>query len=133
MNAEIKLQLPNLPRKLNKREADITPRIEAWFQKNYHFDVAIEVKATKTGSIPASAVKPHQLKALLQVQTPEGLAYKIPDALHIRLPFDFFVLKNCHSFVVAVFLSHKVCLAFDPKYWNGAKPTTCPTFSIPLW
>ncbi len=66
--------LPELTRVLNKREANITPLVMRWFRENYPFDVAIEVKATKTGSIPFKAVADHQLKALKQVQTKEGLS-----------------------------------------------------------
>ena len=125
--------LPPLPRTLKKREAEITHRILSWFQKNYQNSVALEIKVTKTGSIPAKAVLDHQLKALKQVQTASGLSYKIPDASHLRLPFDAFQMKNCESFVVAVFLTHKKCLAFDPHVWKGAKPTTVPTFPVALW
>lgn len=126
--------LPDLPRRLNKREQSISPRVMAWLQDHYHQTIPFEIKATKTGSIPKSAVADHQLKSLLECQTERGFLYKIPDNARIRLPFDGFLIKNTPSFVICVFLTHKVCLAFDPRVWNGAKPTSIDqTFSIPLW
>jgi len=126
--------LPDLPRKLQKREQSITPRVLEWFNKNFPFSVALEIKATKTASIPPSALLPHQLQALLAVQSEAGLTHKISDAGRIRQPFDAFQMKKTRSFVVCVFLSHKVCLAIDPAKWNGASiNSTNQTFSIPLW
>lgn len=123
-------QLPDLNRKLKKREAEVTPRILKWFSDNYPHSVALEIKATKTGSIPPSALLPHQLKSLLEVQSMTGLTHKISDIGRIRQPFDAFQLKNAHSFVVCAFLSHKVCLAIDPKDWQGAKPDSPCQFKL---
>jgi|TARA_R100001530_G_scaffold100538_1_gene69890 hypothetical protein len=113
--------LPPLTKVLNKREAKITPRVLKWFSKNYPFSVALEIKATKTNSIPGSALKSHQKKALIAVQSEAGLSYKIPDASYLRLPFDAFQLKNTKSFVVACFLEKGICLAIPPEKWRGAK------------
>ena len=124
--------LPELPRKLQKRESKITPQILAWFRLNYPHSCAIEIKVTKTRSIPASALKPHQKQALLQAQSELGITWKIPDTSRTRLPFDAFQLKNSHAFVVACFLNHGVYLAIDPAKWIGATPETIPTFPILL-
>lgn len=126
--------LPDLPRKLNKREADITPRILDWFRDSYPYSVAIEIKVTKKNTIPRSALLPHQLKSLLDAQSGHGITHKISDIGRIRQPFDAFQLKNAHSFVVCAFLNHKLCFAFDPKQWKGASiHSTNQIFSIPLW
>ena len=127
-------ELPDLNRKLKKREAEITPRVLDWFRKNYPFSCAIEIKATKKATIPASALLPHQLQSLLAVQSEAGLTHKISDIGRIRQPFDAFQLKNAQSFGVCAFLSHKLCFAFDPKSWNGASINSRDQiFSIPLW
>lgn len=88
-----------------------------------HFDksCAIEIKSTQTNSIPASAVKPHQLQALLDAQTERGLVYKIPDTGHVRTPMDAFVLKKAESYVIACFPHKSICLAIKPQDWKGCK------------
>lgn len=124
--------LPDLPRQLIKREANITPKILDWFHVHYPHNVALEIKATKTNSIPKSAVKDHQLIALIMAQTKTGLTYKIPDNGRVRQPFDAFQFKNAHSFVVCAFLKQRIALAIDPNKWNGATPKSDHIFSIPL-
>jgi len=104
----------------------------SWFEKNYPHSVALEIKSTNGNTIPRSSLKDHQLKALLSVRSDHGLIFKIPDSSRTRLPFDAFQMKNTQSFVIACFPKHKICLAIDPDKWDGAKPTTIPTFSIPL-
>jgi len=124
--------LPDLPKKLQKREAKITPLVLKWFQKNFPFSCALEIKATKTNTISKSALKEHQCKALIAVQSMSGLSYKIPDNSRIRLPFDAFQLKGTQSFVVACFLKERICLAIDPKDWEGANSGSDCIFSFPL-
>ena len=127
-------QLPDLTRKLNKREASISPRILEWFHTKYPYSWFIEIKATKTNTIPLSAVKPHQLKALIDCQSPTGFKHKMSDIGRIRQPFDAFGAKNAHAFVVCAFLSHHLCFAFDPSTWHGASINSKDQiFSIPLW
>lgn len=101
-----------------------------WFQKNYPSSVALEIKATQTNSIPFSAVKPHQMKALLAVRSEEGLIFKIPDSSHTRLPFDTIQYKKTPSFVVACFTKHGICLAIPPEKWQGARPDSPCDFSL---
>lgn len=125
-------ELPDLPRKLNKREASITPKIIKWFKENYPESVALEIKITKTNSIPRSALLPHQQKALIAVQTAQGLTHKLSDIGHIRQPFDAFIMKNTRSFVIACLPKHKVALAILPQNWNGANRTAPCEFKIPL-
>lgn len=104
----------------------------AWLQDHYHQTIPFEIKATKTGSIPRSAVQDHQLKSLLACQTDRGFIYKIPDNARIRLPFDGFLIKNTPSFIIAVFLKQKIALAINPKNWNGANIHTPAEFTFHL-
>jgi hypothetical protein len=94
--------------------------------------VALEIKATKKNTIPASALLPHQKQALIAVQTPQGLTHKLSDIGRIRQPFDAFQFRNAKSFIIVCFLTQKVYLAIDPKKWNGANPNTPAVFKIKL-
>jgi len=86
------MQLPELPKQRNHKEADITPLVAQWFLDNWEGDVAIEVKVGK------NTLLPHQYAALKQVE--EGkFKWKIPD-LGARNPFDVIVLKQATAFVV---------------------------------
>lgn len=84
--------MEELPRKLNKREAKITPKVMQWFLNNYPDDVAVEIKYGK------NKLKTHQLTALSMVSQGKFI-HKLPDMGKIQ-PFDFFMLKNAHAFVV---------------------------------
>lgn len=86
------MQLPELPRQLNKREAKIDSKVLEWFANNYPYTVAVEVK------IKGNKVLPHQELALKEVQN-GSFKYKIADS-GIRLPFDGFVLKGAEAYVV---------------------------------
>lgn len=124
--------MPELPRILNKREARITPRIMDWFDKNYPDNWFIEVKQTTGNTIPFSAVKPHQLKALKAIRSKQGMKHKLSDAGHTRQPFDAFGVKKSHSFVVACFLKHHIALVIDPNKWSGASYNDPCEFKISL-
>lgn len=106
--------------------------MENWFLNQYPFDVLVEVKATKTNSIPFLSVKPHQLQSLKDVRTPKGKVHKMSDIGRIQQPADFWMLKNSHSFVVACFLKEKICLAIDPNKWEGARVDSQCEFQIKL-
>jgi hypothetical protein len=126
------MDLPDLPRVLNKREAHITPKVMSWFHKNYQKDWAIEIKATATNSIPFSAVKPHQLQSLLEARSKKGFKHKLSDALRQRQPFDAFGFKGADTFVVACFTKHGICLAIEPDNWQGARIDTPCAFTFHL-
>lgn len=108
----------NAPRK--KREQSVTPFIVQWFKDNYPGSVALEVKATKTRSIPESALMPHQKSALLEASSMRGIGHKIADTGR-RLPFDAFVLKNTPAFVVACFTADSVAFAIPVEEWRGVR------------
>ncbi len=125
--------LPALPRKLKKREANVTPTILQYFREHFDDCAAIEIKATDKNTIPASALAPHQEAALRAASKGgKGLCYKISDAAHIRLPFDAFMLKGVRAFVIAAFTTHGIALAIPVEQWQGATPRTRCSFKIPL-
>jgi len=84
--------MPPLPKKRKSKEADITPRVIAWFEKNYPYTVALEIK------VDNNKLLPHQESALKTVG--DGVfSYKIPDG-RFRNPFDAIVLQDAHPYVV---------------------------------
>lgn len=86
------MELPPLPKKYNRKESKVDGLVINWFKENYPFSCAIEVKVGKNKLLP------HQELALKEV-TNGSFGYKIADS-GIRLPFDGFVLKGAHAFVV---------------------------------
>ncbi len=111
--------LPTLPRTLNKREANITPKVLKCLATLLPGSWAVEIKATSGKSIPLSAVQPHQLLALKQVKT-QGVVHKISDEARRKQPFDAFKVKG-DAYVVACFTSDGICLVIDANLWNGAR------------
>lgn len=72
---------------------------------------AFEFKVAKT-SLPFDSVQPHQIQALLHVKHSE-LYWKIPDAGY-QNPFDAFVLRNAHAYVVVRYSSKNwYCIDID--------------------
>ena len=64
----------------------------------------VEIKLTKTGSIPFSALAEHQEKALLR--SLEGHYMKIPDPMGGvggQLPYDVYYIVAEHAFVAVMF------------------------------
>ncbi len=93
--------LPNLPKQIKKKEADFTTKtFRKWLlsQSNFYTS-AFEIKQTETDSLPFSAVKDHQIAALLSVRK-NGLLYKISDESRGAKPFDMFFMKNDEAYVV---------------------------------
>lgn len=97
--------MDDLPRKLKKREASITPDVMRWFENNYPKSVALEVK------IKGGKIKPHQEAALNQVAKGR-FSYKIPD-MGRRNCFDAFVLIQADPFLVTC--DKGVCEAINKK------------------
>lgn len=79
---------------------------------------ALEIKFTRTGSIPFKAVVEHQRQGLLHAKT-GSVVFKIPD-LGLQNPFDAFVLRNTEAWVVAVYYEPrrpKIAVFVDIEAW----------------
>ncbi len=113
--------LPDLPKVLKKREATVTPRVLKWVKEHVSDSCGIEIKATSTRSIPASALADHQRLALKTVKG-DGLVWKITDEARRQQPFDAFKVKG-HGYVVACFTGpgDRTCLVIDVDEWQGAR------------
>lgn len=84
--------IEKLPKKYKRNEAKVDGLVLKWFEDNYPYSCAVEVKVGKNKLLP------HQEIALKQV-TDGAFSYKIPD-MGVRNPFDGFILKGAHAFVV---------------------------------
>ena len=89
--------MEELPRVLRKREAQKTSNILLHF----NYTCAIEIKQTRTDTLYANSIQPHQRDALLAAK--HGvLRYKIPD-MGRRNPFDGIILAGVPAFVVVAY------------------------------
>lgn len=98
------MKLPELPRKRKKDEADVTPDVMAWFERNYtENSYVVEVK------VKGGRLKRHQPSALRQVD--DGFFdLKLKD-WGGRNPFDFFGIRGADAFVVVV--DKRDCVAYS--------------------
>ncbi len=113
--------LPDLPQKKDKLEARVTTeKIMPWIKKNLG-TCAIEIKATYKKSIPVSAVKEHQIKALMAVHM-GTFVHKLSDAGHTRQPFDAIVMQKMPAYVIAAFCGddERIALVIPIEKWHGA-------------
>lgn len=92
------MQLPNLPKILNKREARWTTIIfRKWLEKK-GITAVFEIKFSTKDSIAFDAIKEHQIWNLLKVRH-QTFVYKIPD-MGERSPFDIFSMKEMPAYIV---------------------------------
>ena len=115
--------LPELPKILKKGEAKVSTQVLSWFKKNHPSSCALEIKNTTKNTIPKSAVLPHQLLALKDSKSSNGLIHKLSDESRRQQPYDAFMLKNADAYVVACFSKYGYCLMIPVDEWNGAKYT----------
>lgn len=81
-------------------ERDLTARIGKRFRDDPRFtNCAVEVKVSKSKTLPKTALKEHQRHAL-EVATNGSLYFKIPDDSFGQKPFDIFILKKAQSYLV---------------------------------
>lgn len=109
--------------------------IQTMFGKKNTVFGCFELKLCKTKSIRLDSVRPHQIAALLDVSSEEGLYHKINDApifqgMKTRFtspkPFDCFHLKNTPAYVVICFYiprKQKKCYFIEAVVWQ----TLCKT------
>ena len=85
-----------------KREAKFGTLFSHWLRANRKriSSTAFEYKQTTTNSLAFSAVKEHQIDALLACKSDEGFYFKIPDTSFCLLPFDAFFLRNAYAYVI---------------------------------
>lgn len=111
------------------KERDIQVRFGKWLKNNPHpLSSAYELKLCKGTSLPFSAVKEHQITALLAVKD-GGLYHRITDqpwmkdrpAFTYKKPFDCLWLNKISAYVVVVFYvprTPKIAYFIDILDWT---------------
>lgn len=89
------MELPELPKGKNRKEAKIDGRVAEWFSNNYHRPVILEVK------IKGGRVLEHQQRLLNQVAKTGKFKYKFPDGSR-RTPCDYVVIPKGAVGVLAI-------------------------------
>lgn len=89
--------MEKLPIVRRKREASKTPDI----LEKIMTTCAVEVKQTKTDTLPANSVKPHQRDNLLKAKH-RKFHYKIPDYGR-QNPFDAVILYLTDAYIVVIY------------------------------
>lgn len=90
-----------MSRKYNGREQNFTTQFLKWARYNKLSSFAFEAKVAIGKSLSFSAVKEHQIYALLQAK--KVFCYKISDFDRMQKPFDGFCLSKADGFVVIYF------------------------------
>lgn len=99
------MELPDLPKKYKRTEADVDGKVLNWLLKNYPISFALEVK------VGNNKVLPHQKTALAKV-TKGRYGKKIPD-MGQRNDFDAFGLINGDALVCTVTGKNVSCIVND--------------------
>lgn len=96
----MKTKLPDLPRVLNKKEAEWSTTVfRDWALKKFDYTVVFEVKHTRGKEyLSFSEVKSQQVRKMLQIRHDKFL-WKNPDTGE-ETPPDFFLLVREPTFVV---------------------------------
>ena len=71
------MTLPTLPRQIKQKEASFGVLFRAWIIKHPRYSCTLELKQTKTDSIPFSAVEPAQVAWALQISGPKGALVRV--------------------------------------------------------
>ena len=95
------MQLPELPKQREKREAGFGLTFRAWVEKNPQFSGAFELKQCNS-SLPFADVKDHQIASLRAVAG-KGLLWKIADDSRGIKPFDYFYFRKAKAYIVIKF------------------------------
>lgn len=108
--------LPPLPRRLKKTEANKSTRIGEWLKKNYPRPYVYEVK------VDNNKLEPHQKKFLKKYMN-GTFEFKMSDATVGKLPFDGFGsgLSGGDALVITYYTKTKTC---DMLVLNTGKTIT---------
>lgn len=102
------MELPELPKKYNRKEAKIDGRVADWFFRNHPRSVLLEVK------VKGGKVSEHQERLLTSVGSSGEFKYKFPDGGR-RTPLDYVILKDADA-VLCVCDGNKCVCEVNGKY-----------------
>ena len=86
----------------NFKEKDFQQMFGAWARHNLNTNALLELKVSKTDSLPFSRLEDHQFSALKAAKH-NRLFFKIPDGSMGRLPADAFMLAKSEAWIVIMF------------------------------
>lgn len=100
-------------------EAQFTTKLNKWFYYKHQASCAIEVKLTKTQSIPFSVLKDHQWRNLRACEIGQTV-YKIPDTGNVQMPFDMVMLVKVPAYIAVQFYKRgeKKFYLIPPLTWS---------------
>lgn len=82
-------------------EKDYYPKIKKYYTQNATQSMAIEVKITKTKSLPFSCLPAHQEEKLLESE--RAFAEKIADVGVLKKPYDIMLVHRAKAILVVIF------------------------------
>jgi hypothetical protein len=85
---------------MKKLEASFTVLFRHYLKAHPMDSACFELKQTTTDSLAFSAVKEHQINALLAAKSKSGFLYKISDESRGVKPFDMFYMNQAYAYVV---------------------------------
>lgn len=93
-----------------------------WARHNLTQTAALELKVSKTDSLPFNRLEDHQFSALKAAKGSAGVYHKIADGTMGRKPFDCFYIANSAALVVVMFnctlIGNKTFYLIDIDQWE---------------
>ena len=74
-----------------------------WARHNLKTTTALELKVSKTDSLPFSRLEDHQFSALKAASGAVGVYHKIADGTMGRKPFDSFYMARAEAYIVIMY------------------------------
>ncbi len=109
-------KLPDLPKQLDRREAQFGIELRRWIEKNKIQSCPLEIKRTMTTSLPYSALPPEQIAFLVAAKSDRGVLIRVtgisgePDYAYYRKAPARVVIrypKSFHIIDIETFLMEK--------------------------
>lgn len=89
------MELPELPKKYNRREEKVDGFVADWFFRNHPRPVLLEVK------VKGGRVSDHQKKLIAKVSKEHSFKHKFRDG-NVRTPLDYIIVPQGLDAVLAV-------------------------------
>lgn len=105
------MELPELPKGKNRKEAKIDGRVADWFVRNYPRSVLLEVK------MKGGQLKEHQERLLKKVGRTGKFHYKFPDGGR-RTPLDYVILHDADAVLAVCEGNECECTVNGKKVFN---------------
>lgn len=105
------------------KEKDFQAKFSKWVKYCFSGNAVFELKLARGESLPFSAVKDHQVSALLAAKK-NAIVYKIPD-IGFQNPFDCLRMENVGAYVVIMYDVSRITFhMIDVEIWVKEKETS---------